>query len=142
MPQIAAFHTTEDIEKAPRIKDTLQVHIVKRLFNIQKVSELELLNVSTDKKPFLLNAMANIQPVDINITQSMIVTVVFVGSVISQLENGFNARFVWFGFKMIASIYDYQSNFVQIASSYYMCSFDLHLYFYFNLFHFPNFRIN
>ena len=76
---MAAFHTTEDIEKALRIQDTLQVHIVKRLVDIQKVSQLELLNVSTDKKPFLVNAMANIQPVDINITQSMIVTVDLLG---------------------------------------------------------------
>ena len=31
----------EDIEKAPRIKDTLQVHMVKKLFDNQKVPYLE-----------------------------------------------------------------------------------------------------
>ena len=44
----------EDIEKAPRIKDTLQVYMVKRLFDIRKVPNLELFNLATNKKPFLL----------------------------------------------------------------------------------------
>ena len=52
--------------------------------------------------------MVNIQPVDINATESMIVTVVFVVPIINQLNNGFNARFVWFVFTMTASICDYQ----------------------------------
>ena len=50
-------------------------------------------------------------PVNINnTTQSIIVTVVFVWPIINQLKNGFNARFVWFGFTMIASICGYKQN--------------------------------
>ena len=70
----------EGIEKAPRIKDTQQVHMVIRLF---KVPHLESFNLASDKKPFLLNTISNIQAVDINATQSMIVTVFFVWSIIN-----------------------------------------------------------
>ena len=42
----------EDIEKVPRIKDALQVHMVERLFNILKFPYLEFFNLATDKPSF------------------------------------------------------------------------------------------
>ena len=97
LPEEEVLVEPEDLEKTPRIKDTLQVHMVRRFLDIQKTPYLEFFNLATDKKPFLLNAMANMRPVDINATQSTIVSVIFVLPIINQLKNGFSAWLVWFG---------------------------------------------
>ena len=54
------------------------------------------------------NTITNIQPVNINATESMMATVVFIWPIINQLKNVFNTRFVWFGFTMIVFISDCQ----------------------------------
>ena len=87
LPEKKVLVELEDIKKAPRIKYTLQVNMVKRHFGIHRVLYSKFFNLATDTKPFLLNTMANIQPVDISVTHSIIVTVVFVWPVISHLNN-------------------------------------------------------
>ena len=91
LPEEEVLVEPENLEKVPRIKDTLQVHLVRRFLDIQKIPCFYFFNLATDKKPFLLNTMTNIRPVDINATQSMIVSVIFVWPIINQLKNGFNA---------------------------------------------------
>ena len=42
----------EDIEASPRIKDTLQIHMVKRFFDEQNFPYLQFFKMATDEKPF------------------------------------------------------------------------------------------
>ena len=37
LPEEQVLIELEDIEKAPRMKDTLQVHMIKKLFDVYKV---------------------------------------------------------------------------------------------------------
>ena len=41
-----------DIEAPPRIKDTLQIRMIKRFFDQQNVPYLQFLKMATDRKPF------------------------------------------------------------------------------------------
>ena len=42
----------DNIKASPRIKDTLQIHIIKRFFDEQNVPYLQFLNMASDGKPF------------------------------------------------------------------------------------------
>ena len=42
----------DKIKASPRIKDTLQIHIIKRFFDEQNVPYLQFLNMASDGKPF------------------------------------------------------------------------------------------
>lgn len=99
----------EDIEKVPRIKDALQVHMVRRLFNILKFPYLEFFNLTTEKPSF---TQYYGQYTTCGHKRNSIVDShgVFVKPIISQLKNGFITRFVRLVFTMIASVCDYQSN--------------------------------
>ena len=42
----------QDIEASPRIKDILQIHMIKRFFDEHNVHYLQFFKMATDKKPF------------------------------------------------------------------------------------------
>ena len=42
----------DDIEASPRIKDTLQIHMIKRFFDEQNAPYLQFFKMATDEKPF------------------------------------------------------------------------------------------
>lgn len=42
----------DDIDKSPKIKDTLKVHVVKRSFDQQRIPVLKFFKFATDEKPF------------------------------------------------------------------------------------------
>lgn len=51
-PKEEVLKEPEDIEISPRLTDTLQIHMVKRFFNIRTVWFLEFYHLATDNKPF------------------------------------------------------------------------------------------
>ena len=103
------FSRAKDIEKVPRIKAALQVHMVRRLFNILKFPYLELFNLATEKPSF---TQYYGQYTTCGHKRNSIVDShgVFVKPIINQLKNGFIIRFVRLVFTMIASVCGYQSN--------------------------------
>ena len=42
----------DNIKTSPRIKDTLQIHMIKRFFDKQNVPYLQFFKMTTDEKPF------------------------------------------------------------------------------------------
>ena len=46
------FIEPDDIEASPRIKDTLQIHMIKRFFDKQNVPYLQFFKRDTNKNPF------------------------------------------------------------------------------------------
>ena len=52
LPAEVVLIEPDDIEESPKIKETLQIHMVKRFFDQRKVVHLEFYAMSTDQKPF------------------------------------------------------------------------------------------
>ena len=44
----------DDIEASQRIKDTLQIHMIKRFFDEQNVPYLQFFEMATDEKSFFI----------------------------------------------------------------------------------------
>ena len=95
-----------DIEASLRIKDTLQIHMIKRFFDGQNVSYLQFFKMATDERPFFTKFYGEgacghqkIAADDNHWNDHALETM-------NQLKNGFSAQYVRFGSIATVSLID------------------------------------
>ena len=90
------FIEPDDIEASPRIKDTLQIHMIKRFFDEQNVPYLQFFKRDTNKTLFSHSFMGKELEV---IKRLLLMTTIVVHALetMNHLKNGFSAQDVKFG---------------------------------------------
>ena len=86
----------KDIESSPRITYTLQIHMVKRLFDNRNVCFLEFYHLATDNEQFLHNFTAK-EDVAIKKMPSAKIAEDYAGKITCPRKNGSSAQYVNYG---------------------------------------------
>ena len=90
LPEEDVLIEPDDIKASPRIKDTLQIQMIKRFFDEQNVPYLPFSKMATDEKPFFTQFHGE-GPCGLQKLLLMIKIVVNALETMNQLKNGFSA---------------------------------------------------